>query len=136
MNTIDLGRIIEERQLDKKEVAKQLFPTHNYPALALNRIIKGEAALDADQISKLSVMLDIPISELFGEGWKSNSPEKDLVVFTNGQYVARLNLKEMKSEVYHKNSLLHESIYHNSTIKLSEYLTEINSIINNHKNQK
>ena len=55
MKTIDLKEIIEKRKLDAKDVAQQLFPGIKYPKLALNRIIAGEAVLDANQISKLAL---------------------------------------------------------------------------------
>ena len=60
---INLKKIV--LKMEKKEIAKQLFPGNKYPVLALNRVIAGEGSLDANQISKLSKLSGIPIEKLF-----------------------------------------------------------------------
>jgi len=54
MKKIDLKKIIENAGLDIKETAQHLFPNNKYAKLALDRVIKGDAFLDTNQISKLS----------------------------------------------------------------------------------
>jgi hypothetical protein len=65
MRTIDVKEIIEKHQLDAKEVAQQLFPGNKYPKLALNRVMAGSAQLDANQMSKLALLIGVQVSDLY-----------------------------------------------------------------------
>lgn len=133
MRTIKVKEIIETRGLDIKEVARQLFPKNKYPDLALNRVIKGKNVLDADQISKLALMAGIQLSELFsGEAWKGSS-RKGVHIFTNGDFRAELDSESWVTKVFHKDSMFHESIIHSGATPLSEYLNQLDLIINNFK---
>ena len=110
MNKINLKKIIEESGLDKSEVARQLFPINKHPELALNRIISGHANLDADQICKLAVLVDVPIAELFSGGnWKARAIES-VHLLTSGEYTAKLNKVTGVTQLYHNESLFHEEI--------------------------
>lgn len=133
MKTIDLNRIIEERELDAKEIAQQLFPGNKYPKLALNRVIAGEAVLDANQISKLALLTGLSIDQLYsGNGWKSTS-KAGIITFTNEGYKAELNTETWVTKVFHNDSLFHESIITPGATPISEYLKELNLLIS--KNQ-
>ncbi len=132
MKTIDLKKIIEDRKLDKKEVAQQLFPDNLYPVLALNRILTGEAVLDANQISKLSLLAAVPISALYGAEWRGKKAGH-VYTFTHDKFKAELNDETWTTKVFDSNSLFHESIIHNGTMALSDYLTKLNEIIINHQ---
>lgn len=135
MRTIKVKEIIETRGLDIKEVARQLFPRNKYPVLALNRVIKGESVLDADQISKLALMSGLKISELFsGENWKATA-RKGVHVFTNGEFRAELDSETWITKVFHKDSMFHESIINSGSTPVSEYLSQLDLIINNFKSQ-
>lgn len=135
MKTINLSEIIEKQNLDVKDVAEQLFPSNKYPKLALDRVLKGEAFLDTNQVSKLSMLTGIPIEKLYsGAEWKGSN-EKGVHKFTNGDYVAELDTKTWVTKLYCNGSLFHESIIHNGTIALSAYLNELTSLINKY-NQK
>jgi len=135
MRTINVKEIIETRGLDTKEVARQLFPKNKYPDLALNRVMKGKNVLDADQISKLALMAGLQISELFsGENWKASS-RKGVHVFTNGEFRAELDSETWITKVFHKDSMFHESIIHSGSTPVSEYLSQLDLIINNFKSQ-
>ena len=129
MKTIDLKSIIEKQELGVNEIARQLFPNNKYSRLALNRVMAGKAVLDANQISKLSLLTGIPIPFLFsGEEWGSKAV-KDEHIFTNGDFKAVLDTKTWTTKVFHLDSLFHESIIHSGAIPISEYLDSINSII-------
>src|SRR5665811_1176034 len=65
MQKINLSGIIAQQKLSEKDIAKQLFPTNKYPKLALSRVLRNEATLDADQISRLAALLNCTISELY-----------------------------------------------------------------------
>lgn len=135
MRKIKVKEIIEIRGLDIKEVARQLFPKNKYPDLALNRVIKGKNVLDADQISKLSLLAGIPISGLFsGENWNAISG-KGVHVFTNGEFRAELDSETWITKIFHKGSMFHESIISSGSTPVSEYLSQLDIIINNFKSQ-
>lgn len=133
MKTIDLSGIISKQKLDPKEVAKQLFPENKYPKLALNRVLAGEAVLDANQISKLALLTGLSMDQLYSENdWKATS-KAGIITFQNGGYKAELNTETWVTKIFQNDSLFHESIITSKTIPVSEYLNELNSIIN--KNQ-
>lgn len=136
MKTIDLKKLIESSDLDSKEVAKQLFPKNKYPDLALNRVMKGLNVLDADQISKLSLLSGVPISELFSGGEWKGSTAQNVHVFTNGEYRAELDPQTWITKVFHKGSLFHDSIIHSGSTPINEYLHELDQIIINFKNKQ
>lgn len=129
MKTINVKNIIETAKLDKNEVAMQLFPENKFPVLALNRVINEELPLDANQISKLSLLANIPIGEMFsGENWKA-SLKGNIHTFTNGEYRAELNTDTWITKVFHNNSRIHEELIHSKAIPLSDYLNKLDLII-------
>lgn len=130
---INLKEIIEQKALNQEELAKQLFPGINYPKLALKRILAGEGNLDEVQVSKLASILGCSIDELYkNRKWKASN-SKGVHVFTSGDFKAELVKSESedswKTKIYKNDSLFHETILHGKTITLSEYLEEINNII-------
>jgi len=129
MKTLDLKSIIDRNNLEVKEVAVELFPNNKYAKLALDRIIKGEAFLDTNQLSRLSQMTGITINELFEGGkWKLKSDDT-MMTFEYGDFRAELNTSTWETKVYHKNSIFHESVLSKRTISLKEYLSELNKLI-------
>lgn len=133
MKTIDLSKIIEDRGLNTKEVAKELFPKNKYPKLALDRVIKGEAFLDTNQVSRLSLITGVPIQFLYSNGeWKTTSKEEGIVTFQTGEYRAELNTGEWITKIYHKGSIFHESVIHQESITLSKYLKSLTELIIKH----
>ena len=135
MRTINVKEIIKTRGLDIKEVARQLFPQNKYPNLALGRVIKGKNVLNADQISKLALMAGLQLSELFsGENWKATA-SKGVHVFTNGEFRAELDSETWITRIFCKDSMFHESIIHSGSTPVSEYLSQLDIIINNFKSK-
>lgn len=135
MKQIDLKKIIDENDLNKKEIAQQLFPGNKYPALALNRVIAGEAKLDSDQISKLALITNLTIGDLYGIKFSAKSRDKKMF-FEFEDFKAELCLKTWSTKVFHKESLFHEEVLHKSSIALSDYLDELTNIINKFKNNE
>ena len=132
MQTVKVKEVIEQKGLDVRDVAQQLFPKNKFPQLALNRVMRGEAVLDADQISKLASLAGVSIAELYSGNWKATT--KDGVhVFTNGEFRAELDTKTWVTKVFHNSSMFHESIIHSGSTPISEYLQELDSIISKYK---
>lgn len=135
MKTIDLDGIIKKRNLDPNEIAKELFPSNRYPRLALNRVLKKKALLNADQISRLSAITGISISELYGRAWKS-SYKKDLHILTCGEFRAELDTTTWITRLYHNGSLCHEEILHSGAIMLNEYISLLDKLTLKFKNDE
>lgn len=133
MNTIDLKAIIEAKNLDYKIVAQQLFPTNQYARLALNRVIAGKALLDSTQISKLALLANMTIDELYtNREWKAETTN-GIHKFTNGDYIAELNTNTWVTKVFHNTSMIHESVIHAKDTPLNQYLEALNNVILNTK---
>jgi hypothetical protein len=129
MQEILIEDIIEKCRLSKREVADHLFPTNKFAMVALGRVIKKEALLDSEQISKLALMSGRTISELYtGEGWKARN-KAGIHIITNGDYIAELDTQTNITKIYHKGSMFHESILHDGAIALSDYLKELDNQI-------
>lgn len=128
MKTIDLKAIIEEKKLDVNIVAQQLFPTNQFPRLAINRILAGKAVLDATQISKLALLADMEIGDLYTGNWEAKS-NNGIHSFTNGEYIAELDTNTWLTKIFHNKSMIHESIIHAKDTPLSVYLSNLNNVI-------
>lgn len=135
MAKINIKKIIDKYGLDKKEIAKQLFPTNKYPQVAFKRVLLGEALLDSDQVSKLASIAGIEISELYYNNWKTKAG-KDVFIFSNGDFSAKLDTKTWITRVFHNNSMFHEIILHEKSIGLSKFLAEIDSIVTKYKKKQ
>ena len=100
MKTVDLKNLIENYELDQKDIAKNLFPGNKYPTLALNRVLSGEAFLDTNQTSKLALIIGVPIESLYESSkWKGKRIEATHV-FTNDDYRAELDLKNLTTKIF------------------------------------
>lgn len=135
MNTIDLKAIIEAKNLDVALVAQQLFPTNQYSRLALNRVIAGKAELDATQISKLAMLANMTIDELYNRTWKADSKD-GIHTFNNGEYLAELDTKTWITKIFHNNSMIHEKVIHAKDTPLNQYLEALNNVILNIKSNE
>lgn len=128
---IDLKGIIDSQNPNPKELAAQLFPQNKHPRLALNRILSGDAVLDADQISKLASLTGLTPDELYStKGWKSTT-KNNIMIFHQGEYKAELDTQTWITKVFHNNSLFHETIITPGATPISEYLKRLEEIIAN-----
>ena len=136
MKTIELQKIIQDHQLDVRDLAKELFPSHQHPSMALTRIIQGKGVLDANQISLLAELTGQSVNALFNqEEWIASSRE-GIIFFSSGDFRAELDMDKNTSKVFHKGSIFHETVLHSTSIPLSEYLKEISASVLKFKNKK
>lgn len=135
MKKIDLAKILQCYKLDATEVATLLFPTNTHAGLALKRVMGGKGLLDADQIAKLAFFLNVSIDDLYADQWAHSERGERLHRFENGDYFAELDPITWVTKVYHKNSLLHETVLHAGTVTLTEYFKQLNLIIKNFKDE-
>ena len=127
-NSVNLEALIEDSGLSRQEIACRLFPNNKYPEAALTRVLKGESFLDSLQIIKLSEMLDMSVSEIFHRTWEGKM-ENGLHILTRGDYKAILHVDKKQTRLFHKDTLMFETILHSTSIPLSEYLALLNEQI-------
>lgn len=129
MRTIDLRRIIEQNHLDWGEISTELFPKNKQPRRALDRVAKGEALLDSEQISRLATLLGVEIQDLYmGYEWKATS-KPGLITLTTDKFRAEIDTKKWSLKVYASDKLFHDEVLMSPTIQLSELLKNLNQII-------
>lgn len=133
MQKIKLAETIKALNLDKREVAKTLFPGNKFPKMALDRVLEEEAVLNADQISRLALFANVPVSSLFtGEGWGCKSRGK-VHTFTNGDFVAKVDMDLGKVDMFHKNTIFHTESLISNSIELTELIELLNKQILNYE---
>lgn len=135
MKKIDLQTIIDGAKLDPKELGEQLFPGAKFPAMALKRILKQEAVLNADQIVRLSSISGLTISQLFDfpNDWKEvqvGDIDNEFTLATE-EFTAKLNLITWRTKIEYKGSLICEEILCSKVVPLSEYIKFLNNQVTN-----
>lgn len=137
MKKLNLKKIIDNQHLDVDNLAKQLFPTAKHPKRALDRIVSGEALLDSNQISLLSMITDLPIGLLYeGGDWQQKEAVSNLLKFGTEDYTAELDTTTWITKIYHKESLFHESVICSGAIPLSDFLNSLTDLIIKNKKAK
>lgn len=131
MQTINLKDILDAKGLRYEFVGQKLFPKNRYPYLAIKRVMDGKAVLDADQISLLSQLTDIPVGLLFGGGGWKGTQKGEVITFTAERFTAELNTQTWQTKVYENGTLFHEVLIHTEGIALSTYLKHLSTIVIN-----
>ena len=131
MKTINLKKIVEASDLSKKEIANHLFPDNKFPVLALDRVARNDAVLDANQISRLSAVTGISIGDLFGE-WKMES-KTGFHKLSSGEYQAEIDSAKMILHIFHNKSLFHEEVIYDDKVTISELINILNIQIENYE---
>ena len=126
-NPINLGALIADYNLDKKDLACKLFPLNMYPVPALNRVIAGKSTLNEVQIEILSHSVGVPIETLFSGQWVMRS--KGFVhTFKLGDFEARLDTRTNITTLLYKEELKVKRVIHSGDIVLSDYLNKLNNL--------
>lgn len=131
MNHFDINQVIKCYNPDVKELAKVLFPDVRYPDAAFNRIVKGEAALDVNQLEALADYIGVPVKDLFSvSSWKGRM-EDGCIVLIKGDYKVKLNYKGTYLTLYKKHRLMRK-IVANTNMTLEEFVDYIDNLIKNY----
>ena len=136
MKTIDITKIIQDHNLNAKELAASLFPLHRFPDMALTRIIQGKGVLDANQISLLAELTGQSVNALFNQAEWVASSRDGLMFFESADFKAELDMQHGTSKIFHKGSIFHETILHSTSIPLSDYLAEVSAAVLKFKSKK
>jgi hypothetical protein len=133
MALFNISKFIKEKNLDLKVVAFHLFPTNKHPQAAFKRILDGDALLDSDQMSKLASMAGVSVGDMFSDKWQARSTD-GFITFTKGTFTAELNTGTWITKLFDNASLFHDSVIHSGSTPLSQYLSALERIIEEHKN--
>jgi hypothetical protein len=129
---VNLKKLIEIRNLDKKELSKVLFPKSKHPMSALSRMASGKSSMNEEQLYRLSMFTGLSIDALYYDSmqWKQTA-QNGLLRFTLDDYSAIYSPQTGITKIYHLESLLATHVLSSPNQPLSDYLTEINRIVIN-----
>ena len=129
---IDLKKLIEVRKLDKKQLAKVLFPKAKHPTPALTRVLIGKSKLSEEQIYRLAMFSDLSIDALYFESMQWTMKSSDSIIrFTLDSYSAIYSPQTGITKIFHLETLLATHVMSAPNQPLSDYLTEKNRIVIN-----
>ena len=127
--TFDIKKVIEHYKLDTNEVAEALFPHVRYKALALNRVLKGEAYLDTKQIEVLAKLTGVLVQDLFTFGeWKGGC-EDGCIIMTRGEYKVKLNYNGVYMTLTKGPHIVAQELISPVIISIDDFISHIDSLI-------
>lgn len=129
----NINKVIEYYKLDVNEVAEALFPTVRYKKLALDRVLKGEATINTEQLQALAKIAGVLTSDLFSiDSWKG-SAEDGCLTFLKGEYKAKLNYNGAWLSLYKNNELINQEMF-TPNMSLDEFIKHITELTINSNN--
>ena len=134
MKPFNILDIIEFYKLDTGDLAKALFPTVKYPKLAFDRILRGEASLDIEQVERLASHIGVLVTELFSVNTWKGSTENENLILTKGEYKAKLNYKGVYLSIYKNNKLIEQKISNVPSMTVQEFIAYLDNIIKTYEN--
>lgn len=136
MQKLDLDRIMKTAKLKNAYMAPRLFPDNKFPMNSIQRVRRGEAFLNSEQIAKLSELLNVPIGLLFDDAeWAMDvsKDEPNIIRFRAYGYFAELNTKTMKTRVSLNGNVFFEQITHEKGTSIGDYLNDLTDLIIKYK---
>ena len=129
--TFNINKVIEHYKLDTNEVAEALFPHVRYKTLALNRVLKGEAYLDTQQIEILAKLAGVLIQDLFTfNDWKGGY-EDGHIIMVRGEYKVKLNYNGVYMTLTKGPKVITQEIVCPANISIDDFISHIDSLIKN-----
>lgn len=129
----NINKVIEHYKLDVNEVAEALFPNVRYKKLALDRVLKGEAVINTEQLQALAKIAGVLTSDLFNiDSWKG-STEDSCLTFLKGEYKAKLNYNGAWLSLYKNNELIKQEMF-TPNMTLNEFIRHITELTINSNN--
>lgn len=124
MKKIDLGKIIKDKNIDRKDLAEVLFPMHKHPVMAIDRVVDGLMLLDSTQITKLSDYTGMAIGNLFTDAWEP-SIQGSLIFWINGKFRATLDTETWTTSISMDEVRGILRTYSTPGISLSDYVRKL-----------
>lgn len=129
----NITKVIELYKLDVNEVAEALFPNVRYKKLALDRVLKGEATINTEQLQALAKLAGVLTSDLFNiDSWKGSTEDGHLT-FLKGDYKAKLNYNGAWLSLYKNNELIKQEMF-TPNMTLDEFIQHITELTINTNN--
>jgi len=136
MQTLDLKRIMLTANLKASYIGAHLFPDNKDPRQAVQRVARGEAFLNSEQIAKLSELLNVPIGLLFDStAWHMSveADRKNIIRFRSYNYYAELNTLTMVTRVSLNGVMFFEEVHNEKSIGIHDYLAQLTDLIIKYK---
>ena len=133
MEKFNLQKILEHYAPNLEELSKVLFPYIKYPKQAFDRVLKGEANLDSEQICQLASYLGVLVADLFSiDDWKGSwSREHKCLIFVRGVYQVNINYNGTFITVYKDGKQVHQEVAsHIEGMEFSSFIQYINTLMN------
>ncbi len=124
---INLKKLITDKGLNKVRLAKELYPENQHPSSALKRVLIGEAMLDEEQISRLSLLTNTSINALFSGDWKVRN-KKNIVYFENELFHGELDRDTWLAKFFSKSDIEHHRILLAKAVTLKEFIDKLYSL--------
>lgn len=124
----NINQVIEHYGLDVENVAAALFPNVRYKKQALDRVLRGEANIDTDQLQALANLAGVFPQDLFNiKEWKGQS-EDNCLVFIKGEFKVKLNYNNVYLNLYKNDALVYQEIVA-PNLELSKFIDYITELI-------
>ncbi len=131
MKHFSLKRIIEVYSLDPLVIAKVLFPNAKHPKPAFDRVLKGNANLDTDQLQLLASHIGVLPADLFSiNNWKSGT-EGGCMTLTKDEYKVKLNYNGTFLTIFKNEQVVKQEIVGSITMSITELIKHIDNLITN-----
>lgn len=107
-HTIDISRVLQDRDVNKKALSQLLFPKIKFPEKAFDRIVSGVAELSASQVSLLAQFLGCEINDLYDhDKWlRNNSWDANRVFIYGRGFRAEYNTQTGEALIFSNNQLI------------------------------
>lgn len=133
MPAILLKDFLAHHGLEPGFVARELFPDNKFPTKALDRVLKNQAYLNSEQVSRLAALARVPVSHVFNaQQWRQEMRSGQLL-FYRADYRAELDQTKWTTRLFHRDSLFHIEMLHSRALTLREYLDHLDLLISQHE---
>ena len=134
MEQFNISNVIEHYKLDTDDLAKVLFPAVKYPKQAFDRVLKGEASLDIEQVERLASHIGVLVTDLFSaKTWKGRT-EDGCLTLLKGEYKAKLNYNGVYLSIYKNSVLIEQKISNVPDMTMGEFISFLDNFIKNYEN--
>lgn len=132
MEKFNINRVIEYFKLDEEDVAEALFPHIRYKKMALDRIKRGEANIDTEQLKALADLAGVFVSDLYNcNEWKG-TVENSCLTFVKGTFKAKLNYNGVYLTVYDGATVINKMMT-SGNLQIDDFINLLDNIIKNYQ---
>lgn len=135
MQAIDIREVLRRSGVGIEEAAAKIYPNLKNPYKALNRVMNGIGALNADEIVTLSKITGFEVSLLFNPKiWSIESTASDdrqVLRMKSSDFVAELDLQTYVTTAVKIGTSNVKSFTVYAGLPLREYLCKLTEFVNN-----